>query len=49
MLIDDNLMVLRTARSYGISNLFSIARPDSQSPARDTEEFMAIHDFRDVM
>lgn len=49
MLIDDNLMVLRTARSYGISNLFSIARPDSRAPARDTEEFMAIHDFRDVM
>lgn len=49
VLIDDNLTVLRTARSYGISNLFSIARPDSQAPARDTEEFMAIHDFRDIM
>ena len=49
MLIDDNLMVLRTARLYGISNLFSIARPDSHLPVRDTEEFAAIHDFRDVM
>jgi 5'-nucleotidase len=49
MLIDDNLTVLRTARNYGISNLFSIARPDSKAPVRDTEEFTAIHDFRDVL
>ncbi len=49
MLIDDNLTVLRTARNYGISNLFSIARPDSNAPERDTEEFTAIHDFRDVL
>jgi putative hydrolase of the HAD superfamily len=49
MLIDDNLTVLRTAREYGISNLFSIARPDSKAPVRDTEEFTAIHDFRDVL
>jgi len=49
LLIDDNLTVLRTARAYGISNLFSIARPDSQAPVRNTEEFMAIHDFRDLM
>jgi putative hydrolase of the HAD superfamily len=49
MLIDDNLTVLRTARAYGISNLFSIACPDSRAPARDTAEFTAIHDFRDVL
>lgn len=49
LLIDDNLTVLRTARDYGISNLFSIARPDSQAPARDTEEFVAIRDFRGIL
>lgn len=49
MLIDDNLTVLRTAREFGISNLFSIARPDSKAPLRDTAEFTAIHDFRDVL
>ena len=45
LLIDDNLAVLRAARNYGIAKLFSIARPDSQGPVRETEEFIAIDDF----
>lgn len=49
LLIDDNLSVLRAARNYGIINLFSIARPDSSAPVRDTEEFIAIHDFMDFL
>ena len=49
ILIDDNLTVLRTARDYGITNLFSIAQPDSRAPVRDTGEFMAISDFRDFL
>lgn len=49
VLIDDNLKVLRAARAYGIGHLLSIARPDSSEPVRDTEEFIAIHDFNDVI
>ena len=49
ILIDDNLTVLRAARTFGIAHLLSIARPDSREPLRDTEEFTAIHDFRDVI
>ena len=49
LLIDDNLNVLRAARTYGISKLFSIAQPDSKVPKRDTEEFTAIVNFRDMM
>lgn len=49
VLIDDNLTVLRAARAFGIAHLFSIARPDSTEPLRDTEEFTAIHDFRDML
>ncbi|MGH8120064.1 MAG: GMP/IMP nucleotidase [Gammaproteobacteria bacterium] len=49
VLIDDNLTVLRAARSYGIAHLLSIAQPDSSESGRDTEEFVAIHDFMDVM
>lgn len=48
LLIDDNLSVLRTARSAGIAWLYSIARPDSHAPERDTGEFTAIRDFKDV-
>ncbi len=49
LLVDDNLTVLRTARSYGISHLLSIAVPDSRGPERDTAEFPAVYDFNDVL
>ena len=49
LLVDDNLTVLRAAKSYGISNLLSIAQPDSHRPVRDTEEFTAIHNFSDII
>ncbi len=49
LLIDDNLDVLRAAKSYGIKNLLSIAQPDSRLPIRDTGEFTAIHNFNDVI
>lgn len=49
LLVDDNLTVLRAAKSYGICNLMSIAQPDSRLPVRDTEEFIAIHNFSDII
>lgn len=49
VLIDDNLTVLRTARDYGIQRLLSIAKPDSQSPERDTAEFQAITSFKHLL
>ncbi|OGT83032.1 MAG: haloacid dehalogenase [Gammaproteobacteria bacterium RIFCSPLOWO2_12_FULL_52_10] len=49
ILIDDNLTVLRTARQYGIRHLLTIAEPDSQSGARDTGEFTAIHSFQHLI
>jgi haloacid dehalogenase superfamily, subfamily IA, variant 3 with third motif having DD or ED len=49
MLIDDNLKVLRTARAYGIAHLWTIAQPDSSAPVRDPEEFIPIHDFREML
>ena len=48
LLVDDTLSVLRSARQYGITNLLAVLNPDSQSPTRDTEEFQAIKDFRDI-
>jgi GMP/IMP 5'-nucleotidase len=48
LLIDDNLTVLRAAREFGIKNLFTIAKPDSQNPEQETAEFDVIHSFQDL-
>ncbi len=47
--IDDNLDVLRQAKSFGIRYLYAIHQPDSQRPPKETEEFPAIKDFRDLL
>ncbi len=49
LLVDDSLPVLRSARRYGIQHLLCVHKPDSQNPAKDVEEFEAIHSFMDIM
>ena len=49
LLVDDSLPVLRSARDYGIAHLRAVRRPDSRTPPKDTGEFDAITDFRDIM
>ena len=49
LLVDDSLPVLRSARDYGIAHLLAVHRPDTQLPAKDVEEFDAIHDFREIL
>lgn len=49
LLIDDNLMVLRTAREYGIRHLLTIAQPDSRSPEREIREFPVIESFEQLL
>ena len=48
LLVDDTLSVLRSAQTYGIAHLLAVLNPDSQAPQRNTEEFQAIKDFRDI-
>jgi len=48
LLVDDTLSVLRSAQQYGIQHLLAVLNPDSQAPQRNTEEFQAIKDFRDI-
>lgn len=48
LLVDDTLSVLRSAQNYGIKHLLAVLNPDSQSAQRNTEEFQAIKDFRDI-
>ena len=48
LLVDDTLSVLRSAQQYGIKHTLAVLNPDSQAPQRNTEEFQAIKDFRDI-
>ena len=49
LLVDDSLVVLRSAQQFGIAHLVSISKPDSQAPAREITEFPAVEDFRALM
>jgi len=49
LFVDDNLAVLRSARSYGFRWLLAVLRPDTRAPSRDIGEFPAIRDFSQVM
>lgn len=42
LFVDDNLPVLRAARSHGVAQLFAVTQPDSTLPARNVEEFPAV-------
>jgi putative hydrolase of the HAD superfamily len=49
LLIDDSLPVLRSARAYGIRQLFAVSKPDSKQPEKEGSEFPAIRSFREIM
>ena len=49
LFIDDTLPVLRSAQAYGIRHLLAVSEPDSRKGAKDTEEFAAVSDYRDLI
>ena len=49
LLIDDSLAVLQAARQFGIRYLVAVARPDTRQGLRETGDFAAVHDFRELM
>jgi HAD superfamily hydrolase (TIGR01509 family) len=48
ILIDDNLTVLRTAKEFGIKNLFGIKNPSSQGAPVNDPEFQLIRNFEEI-
>ena len=46
---DDNETVLAAAKDFGISQVFSIAQPDSQKESRVETNFPMVHDFLDLL
>lgn len=49
LFIDDNLDVLRAAQTYGVKHLLSIAQPDSQRKSQNTQEFIAVECYSQLM
>ena len=49
LFIDDTLSILRSARDFGVAHLLAVKQPDSQKGPRDTEEFAAVGDYRDLI
>ncbi|HHH44657.1 MAG TPA: GMP/IMP nucleotidase [Gammaproteobacteria bacterium] len=49
LFVDDSLPVLRAARDYGIRHLRAVRLPDSQAPPKQTEEFIAIESFNELL
>ena len=48
LFIDDSLPILRSARRYGVAHLLAVRQPDSRGAAKDTEEFAAVEDYRQL-
>lgn len=49
LFIDDTLPILRSARDYGVRHLLAVKQPDSKKSPKDTEEFAALGDYRDLL
>ncbi|WP_028635342.1 GMP/IMP nucleotidase [Pseudomonas parafulva] len=49
LFIDDTLPILRSAREFGVAHLLAVRQPDSQAKPRDTAEFAAVEDYRELL
>ncbi|MNP72705.1 GMP/IMP nucleotidase YrfG [compost metagenome] len=49
LFIDDTLPILRSARDFGVAHLLAVREPDSRKGPKDTAEFAAVGDYRDLI
>ena len=49
LFIDDNLDVLKAAKNSGVKHLLSISQPDSKQETKDTENFMAVDCYTQLL
>ncbi len=49
LFIDDTLPILRSARRFGVAHLLAVSEPDSRKGPKDTAEFAALGDYRDLI
>ena len=49
LFIDDTLPILRSARDFGVAHLLAVKQPDSRKGPKDTQEFAALGDYRELL
>lgn len=49
LFIDDTLPILRSAREFGVGHLLAVKEPDSKKGPKDTGEFAAVGDYRELI
>ena len=49
LFIDDTLPILRSARDFGVAHLLAVREPDSRKGPKDTAEFAAVGDYRELI
>ena len=49
LFIDDTLPILRSARDFGVGHLLAVKQPDSKKGPKETEEFAALGDYRELL
>ena len=49
LFIDDTLPILRSAQAFGIGHLLAVSEPDSRKGPKNTEEFDAVGDYRELI
>jgi len=49
LFIDDTLPILRSARRFGVEHLLAVSEPDSRKGPKDTAEFAAVGDYRELI
>src|SRR5207253_6308397 len=49
LFIDDTLPILRSARNFGVGHLLAVSQPDSKKEPKDTAEFAAVGDYRELI
>jgi len=49
LFIDDTLPILRSAARFGVAHLLAVSEPDSRKGPKDTEEFAAVGDYRELI
>ena len=49
LFIDDTLPILRSAQAFGVGHLLAVKEPDSKKGPKDTGEFAAVEDYRELI
>jgi putative hydrolase of the HAD superfamily len=49
LFVDDSLVILASAKKYGIKHLLAVANPDSKQGSREINDYPAITDYRELL